>query len=170
MFLKLGVSYEIVNCLGVCLLTAISLTEMHWQFILLWFLLLGVGSLLERLCFKTLTLLTSLPCFSGKDLTSVCQSAIAQITLVDKKLSLKKVYTPFLTTSIILCMWPPPPYILYSKISEVLNSTENWVQHFEKAGHSFIHEDWLLIHLRVYCWDANCWKLLGKTAWIGLLF
>lgn len=144
--------------------------QSDWNALTVHITLVPIGSLLERLCFKTLTFLTSLPCFSRKDLTSVCQSAIAQMTLVDNKLFLKKVYTQFLTSSIILCMWKNPSYILYSKILEVLNSAENWVQHFEKAGHSFIHEDWLLIQLRVYCWDTSCWKLLGKTAWIGLLF
>lgn len=38
MFLKLGLNYEIVKCLGVCLLTAIGLTETHWKFTLPWFL------------------------------------------------------------------------------------------------------------------------------------
>lgn len=33
-----------------------------------------------------------------------------------------------------------PTCILYSKISEMLNSPEEWVQHFDKAGHSFISQ------------------------------
>lgn len=59
----------------------------------------------REIVFQTLTLLTSLPCCSRKDLTSVCQSGITQMTLVDNKLLLKKVYVPFFSTSVILCMW-----------------------------------------------------------------